>query len=365
MTGGVDAAANPFGVSLIRTDDRSGEITALADRWGDRVGLEGVLSELEHVARPGPVPAPAAAWGFRLDPADDRSLRWWPQGITTSADADPTGRVLGRTLVLTSAYSKEVAGVQMGSRVTVTDVSDRRRVRYQHVLLVEVVVEEHALVLRPVTVHAGGLAWHGRNLHVAATARGLCVFRLDDVLRVPRGGRRDRLDITEGRVPDTFGHRYVLPLRFRYAAEHASAVAPFRYSFVSVDRSALPPELVAGEYGRDGASTRLLRYRVDPASRLLQHDWVGRSGPVEVSVGVPGMQGVAVVDGRYHVVTSAGSRRRGSLWVGCPGALQEHPGVLSVGPEDLAYRADTDELWTLSEYPGRRFVYALDRSRFR
>ena len=53
-------------------------------------------------------------WGFRWDREDMRSPRWWPQGITTSADS-ATGAagddVDGRQVLMTSAYSHEVDGV--------------------------------------------------------------------------------------------------------------------------------------------------------------------------------------------------------------------------------------------------------------
>jgi len=364
-----DSPTADFGVHLVRVDDRTEEIAALSGRWGDRVGLAGVLAALNRSGRVERVPARAATWGFRLDEEDDRSRRWWPQGITTSADAHPTGLVAGRSVVLTSAYSKEINDVHMGARITLSDVSDASRVRYRHVLLVEAVESEGALELRPVKVHAGGLVWHGRHLHVAGTARGLSTFRLDDILEVPPGGSRTRLSLADGGrayggMPGAFGYRYVLPLRFRYAGEHAAAVAPVRYSFISLDRTTTPHRLMAGEYGRGEASTRIVRFEVDPRSSLLAGDWVDRSRPLGVEIGISGMQGVVVVDGRHYVSTSAGAYRRGSLWSGHPGSLQQHPGVLTVGPEDLAYQRSSDQLWSLSEYPNHRYVYAMDRARF-
>lgn len=360
-----DDSAADFGVHLVRSDDRSEPIATLCDRWGSRVGLEGVLAALNRTARVGPVPARAATWGFRLDEQDDRSPRWWPQGISTSSESRPGGLVAGRSVVITSAYSHVVENLHFGSRITVTDVTDRRRVRYRHVLLVEVVDSEEGLELRPVKVHAGGLVWHGRHLHVAATAHGLCTFRLDDILEVPSGGARTRLQLgPDDTPPAVFGYRYMLPLRFRYAAANASAVAPVRHSFISLDRSSTPHRLMAGEYGRTGASTRIVRYALDPGSALIQADWLGRSRPLGVEIGIEGMQGIVVVDGRYYISTSAGRFRRGTLWTGRPGDLTPRVGALTTGPEDLTYDASTDELWSLSEYPRRRYVYTMARSQF-
>ncbi len=75
------------GLHLLRGADRVDEVDALAERLGGRVGLAGVLGDLDRRARTVRVPAPAAVYGFRWDREDMRSPRWWPQGITTSADS--------------------------------------------------------------------------------------------------------------------------------------------------------------------------------------------------------------------------------------------------------------------------------------
>jgi len=308
-------------------------------------------------------PGRGTGWGFRLEEDDDHSPRWWPQGVTTSADAHRSGTVRGRKVVITSAYAKELQGVSMGARITVHDVTEPDRVRYRHVLLVEAVLEDAELRLRPVQVHAGGLLWHGRYLHVAATARGMVSFRLDDIVEVPPGGRPHRLHL-DGHVADAFGFRYVLPVAFRYAGCHAAAVAPLRFSFLSLDPSTTPYHLVVGEYGRRDATTRLARFALDGTTGLPRTDRSGLARPVDLDVGVEQMQGAVTVGGRHYLSTSNGRRRRGSLWTGRPGAWERHPRSLPIGPEDLSYDPLTDRLWSVSEYPGRRFVYTLDRSRF-
>jgi hypothetical protein len=67
------------------------------------------------------------------------------------------------------------------------------------------------------------------------------------------------------------------------------------------------------------------------------------------------------VDGTWFVTTSDGQLRRGSVWVGEPGRLRERRRVLPVGPEDIAYWPQRDELWSVSEYPGARYVFAMSR----
>jgi hypothetical protein len=162
-----------------------------------------------------------------------------------------------------------------------------------------------------------------------------------------------------------FGYRYVLPVRFTYDARTGSGHPRMRYSFASIDRSATPHQLVAGEYAHGRGTTRLVRYDVDPETSLLRTAPDGRTLPASLDdAGVFGMQGATVVDGTWFVTTSRGRYRLGSLWVGRPGALREHRRQLPVGPEDITSWPERDELWSLSEYPGARYVYAMPRAHF-
>ncbi len=366
---------------LLRSDDRGVVVDAFVDRVGARVGLRGVLGDLDRTARAVTVPAPAATWGFRWDREDMRSRRWWPQGITTSADAATVGTAErredgrgpgdgtfdGRAVLVTSAYSHTVDGVNQGARLSVVDLTDPGAIRYRHVLLVEPFFHDDGAVdVRPVRVHAGGIVWHGDHLHVAGTTRGLSSFRLDDIVRVPAGdasrlGVRDRPSATV----DAFGYRYLLPVRFTYDAQARPGRTKMRYSFASVDRSARPHHLVAGEYARRAGPTRLARFAIDPDTSLLTVAPDGRSVPVTLEdAGVFGMQGATVVNGTWFLTTSHGRYRLGSVWVGRPGSFREHRHQLPVGPEDITFWPERDQLWSLSEYPGARYVFAVPRSRF-
>ncbi|HSE08060.1 MAG TPA: hypothetical protein VLB29_05300 [Nocardioidaceae bacterium] len=348
---------------LRRSSERGDEVealaAALADAGGGRVGLSELLSDLDRTATVARVPASAAHWGFRWDDEDVRSRRWWPQGITTSADHDDAEVYDERRVVLTSWYSKELDGVNMGSRITVVDLSEDRP-RYRHVLLVDAFTRDDGTVdVRPLKVHAGGIVWHGEHLHVASTARGFATCRLDDVMRVGELGDRGRLGVGSG----SFGYRYLLPVRFTYDGLADEGHEPMRYSFFSLDRTSPEPRLVAGEYGRGGRTTRLLDYAIDPSTCLLRVSEDAISLPSTLSTqGVWRMQGATVVDGRWYVTTSAGPYLRGSMYVGGPGAFRRRACVLPVGVEDIAYWPSRDELWSLSEYPGRRYVFAMSRS---
>jgi hypothetical protein len=338
------------GVHLVRGPDRT---DALTDPLGARVGIDGLLDDLSRTARVGSVPARAAVSGFRWCDEDYHDLHWFPQGITSSADQSEREQTQGRRVLCTSWYSHHVGGRRKGSRVTFIDITDETRVRYQHVLLVQAAERsDDGEGVVPVPIHAGGLVWHGPYLHVAATARGIYSFRVDDIVRVHS-------------PEQTYGYRYVLPLRFTYDAHADEGVERLRYSFLSLDRSVRPHQLVAGEYGARDMSTRLVSFEVDPATSLLSLGDDERTIPLTMhDAALRSMQGATVVDDTYYVTTSAGRRGRGSLWAGRLGGFRRFARVLPVGPEDITYWPSTGRLWSLTEYPGARHVFAMNRSDF-
>src|SRR4051812_32294755 len=238
------------GVHLRRTDENIREIAAMAALLDGRVGVDAVLADLNRHARrtfllgPGRL-GRAVDWGFAFDRADSAEQRWWPQGISTSADASDTEDVGGRHVLAVSWYAKDESGV----RITFVDLAS---LRYRHVLLVVPLLDRHgSLVLRPLRVHAGGIVWSGPYLHVAATARGLMTCRVDDIMRVPDpvgSAGWDRLGI-DGELVASYGYRYLLPVRFSYQAYADDGFSKLRYSFLSLDRTGERPTIVAGEYG--------------------------------------------------------------------------------------------------------------------
>lgn len=331
--------------------DRQADIEAFAQEHGGRVGLGGVLGHLNRTAREVFGTGSAATWAFAWDDEDNDSRRWWPQGITSTADADPSEEYAGRRLLVTTSYSKTIDEVSKGCRITVVEVSEQQPIRYRHVLLVAVGLDDTGRPeARPVHAHAGGVVWSGSHLHVAATARGIHTFHVDDVVAVPA-------DIG-------LGHRYVLPLRTTWTARTAEGAEPLRYSFLSVTRDGADQRLLVGEYGNGRESKRLVTYPLGDGGQLTTDPATGTAVPTMLADGPAKMQGAVMVDGRLHVVTSNGKRGNGSLWVGEPGALEQRARVLPPGPEDITYWPSRDELWTVTEYPGRRLVLALDRARF-
>jgi hypothetical protein len=344
--------------ALVRGEDRSAAVESLVADAGGRVGIEGLLADLGRTGRPVSQGLARLELAFTWDERDRGDRRWWPQGVTGSWDRGPhhdPARGDGDVLV-TTAYAKAAGKVRLGSRITVHDVSDPEKVRYEHVLLVHPTTDSSGRPgAAPVHAHAGGAAWVGRHLHVAATEDGFHTFDLADV--VPA----DRLDAA-GLPPH--GHRYVLPARTTYRPTGGGT--PLRFSFLSVAHgSDQRSRLVVGEYGRGSMTRRLWTYELDTATGLPVTDRDGVATQDLVSTpGVQRMQGAVLVGDRLHVVTSRGRWRRGSIWTERSGRLVQHEYVLPPGPEDLSHRASRDQLWTVTEYPHSRMVAVVDRRRF-
>jgi hypothetical protein len=197
--------------------------------------------------------------------------------------------------------------------------------------------------------------------------QGIASIRSGDVLFVPRrpaGGVRRWPRRVLGMLPRFFGahdHDYVLPQLTAFRPPLRSGLRRLRCSFVSVGEVAGRPSLVVGEYRRKAqAPPRLARYPLDPGTGLPAVGGRGRCVPLEVHEAQPRrMQGAAVHGSTWFVTASAGEHAAGDLYVGAPGAWVRHRGVLPSGPEDLAWSLPGEELWCVSEWPGRRWVFPI------
>jgi len=357
-------------VHLVRTEENVEEIDALAERLGGRVGLPGVLADLDRRARRTLAPGRFVHRALRWDAQDRRDRRWWPQGISTCADASDTEEAAGaegRRLLVVSWYAKELPGEhggRQGARLSFLDLDTRR---YRHVLLVNPVVRDGALTLEALRVHAGGVVWCGPYLHIAATMRGVVTCRVDDLLRVPdvMMGEVTRLALDPDRV-SSYGYSYVLPVRFAYRAMTDDGLERLRYSFLSLDRSASPPQLVVGEYGNSRQTRRLARFPLDPDTLFLAEGEDGISRPLVIDDGgAVRTQGAAIAQGRWYLTASAGEWVPGTVYAGTPGDFRRYRWATPMGPEDIAWWPSTDLLWSVTEHPRRRWIYSMKRSRFR
>jgi hypothetical protein len=343
------------GLHLTRTAENGAEIDALAAALaadgGGRVGVDGMVADLTGRLRRTFAPSPRllgrkVSQAYTWEGHDRRDPAWMPQGITTSAE---TGfrEQHGHDVLATSWYSRKGAG----SRISIVDVERRK---YGHVLLVTPTVKDGVPGFGPLKVHAGGIVWHGGYLHVGGTGKGLYTCRLEDLMRVPAGSSYE-----------TWGHRYVLPVRFVYRGASEEGTSRLRFSFFTIDRSGAEPALVVGEYGSPKQTRRLARFALDPATHLLVGGEDGRFVPEIDERGKARMQGVAVVDGVYYATASRTPVLPGSMFVGTPGDFRELFWATPIGPEDLVHWPETDSFWSVTEHPRRRWVFAMKRSSLR
>jgi 5-methylphenazine-1-carboxylate 1-monooxygenase len=121
-------------------------------------------------------PHPNAVAAFCWESGDNSTTDWYPQGITTSADANTDGQYEGKTVILASWYYSG-SGDNKGVRTSFADYGNPSALRYRHVLLVEPYKDATGNAnFRAVPVHAGGIVWYGHYLYVADTRGGFRVF---------------------------------------------------------------------------------------------------------------------------------------------------------------------------------------------
>jgi hypothetical protein len=240
--------------------------------------------------------------GFQWDREDSETKDWYPQGI------DGRGSV-----VLVTWYSKRDGAARLS-------VADTETGRYGHVALV-------TADGKPVTTHAGGLAWREDLLYVADTNRGL---RLFDLTR-----------FAGDTLPQVGWYR--------------PAEKGLRFSYASVDVAA--GALLVGEYTNKTPGARLVRWPFARGGRLAQEPasdaWLTAHA---------NLQGVVVLDGRGLLAASRGPVREGTLTIS-PFDETAVRRRWASGCEDLA--AVGGEVISLTEHPDLPWPLARRRTVFR
>ena len=309
-------------------------------------------------------PAQYRVASFCWQSGDATTDAWVPQGITTSADALGSGTYEDRRVLLASWYSTGVDGIDKGIRVSFVDLSDPVTPKYRHVLLVQPALVNGLPSFTPVRIHAGGLAWYGHHLYVADTYNGFRVFDMDHLWQVSTG---DGTKI--GRQSDgsyhAYDYAYVLPQTAAYTHSTDGGYTALRFSAVSVDRTSTPDSLIVAEYANPGTGTRLARIPIDYTNRLLATgaDGYARANEAHL-VNFTSMQGATAINGTFLVSTSDGPDNAGDRIKWKPGGTVNIAyNTLPIGPEDVSYFGPRDELWSLSEYAGKRYVWATSASK--
>lgn len=286
---------------------------------------------------------------FTWNRQDEKTTAWYPQGITGSGDAWPSGTVGGRRVLLVSWYARK--NEQKGARVTLVDVTSLNDVRYRHLLLVEPVEKRGKVDFAPVRIHAGGIALYRNLLYVADTHRGLRVFDTNTIFRTASDPKKARVGVIGG-AAYAFDYRYAVPLLARYQQPVGQNM---RFSFVSLDRTSVPHSLWVGEYHEGTSEGFASHFALDPTTARLETAEGERAASRSVlRFNRERTQGF-VATHRSYVLTHTYARDPYRLHIQTP------VGYASIkapyGLEDLSYDPTLDRIWMLTEHPKSRAVF--------
>jgi hypothetical protein len=304
--------------------------------------LGGVVSRVKNVAN-----------GYRWAPGDDAVKTWYPQGITTSADATDDGTWGANRIQLVSWYGKG-ARAAAGVRISFVQANRLRGARYRHVLLVEPYRHPDGTAdFRAVRIHAGGIAWYGSYLYVADTNHGLRVFDVARMLQTTSSAKGVVGSAGGGKYAAA-SYKYVLP---QVSAYQQPAGVGLVFSFVSVDRGSSPQSLLTGEYRQGKPGGRLVRWPLDaPTDRLAGGADIHADGAYVMPQ--TNVQGALSAAGRLFLSASAGAKGNGTLTSDVPGKPSKAY-AWGYGAEDLTYSPLSGRIYSLTEHPGRRAVYGV------
>ncbi|MFD0689296.1 hypothetical protein [Actinomadura fibrosa] len=331
---------------------------------------------------------------------DQNTTGWYPQGVTTVADAQ-ADQVWGTSNqpLLVSWYAKGGTGnTAKGTRISFIDPNTGA---YRHVLLAHpftnsalnasyTSLRDDQTSGQGSSLHAGGIVWYGNFLYVADTARGFRVFDMRHIYDLKAAG--DKGNVTDqdkvGRQDGVFygyGYRYVMPEVTQW--EHVAATGTActsadgspNFSYASLDRSGTD-HLVAGEYcdGTKEVNGRVAAWPMASATSGGEQPAAGTRWTADAAYSLPrsNIQGATRFDGRWYLSQSHGEQVAGQDDLGelhTTNAVTSSTGTLSVaktqpaaiGVEDLSHWPGGTEtapalgtIWSVSEHPNYRMVYA-------
>ncbi|MDX8152006.1 hypothetical protein SK069_10410 [Patulibacter brassicae] len=368
-TAGVATAPAPAGAAKAPAGQRaaaphrlsfqaeSARVLRRIDRRLPKVSVGGVLRDANRATRPGvgalrPVPRGIKA-AFSFDGGDSSTDKWYPQGITGTGDATASGLVDGRRALAVSWYAKNPSDsgpgtIHPGVRISFITAEDLSQARYRHVLLV--VPRAGRRLYTHTSSHAGGIAWVGPLLYVAETGTGLSVYDTRRIYRVRTGSKRAMG--CSGSACQAADYKYVMPRVGVYQQRGAERT----FSSVAVDRST--SSLVTGEYRADATGGIASRYPLGGDSRLAANAAGGATAPTgSWAVPVPRVQGIVTRGTRAYLSTSGSDAH---LYTGAWGASSLTATDWPHGPEDLTYAPGSNRIYSVTEHPSARAVFAVD-----
>jgi hypothetical protein len=349
----------------------------------------------------------ATVFSFCFDAADSGTnggtVEWTPQGITTVADAQDDKLWGTAEPIIVGWYN--ASADDKGVRISFINPHSSK---YQHVLLVYPTINSAGnasyMSVRNqqdadgTSLHAGGLTWYGNYLYVADTRRGFRVFDMRYIFDLKAAGAQgDTSDKNQiGRHDGVFyahAYRYVMPQVAAYTSNGGqvtdvttcTAGGSPHFSFVGLDRTGTD-HLNTGEYcnGTTGdLAGRVASWPLNGANGtpLLAADGLWRADKA-FRLPVPNVQGAVSHGGTWYLNRSHGpdvpeQNDNGDLLKtaapsGSTGVLGTPQRITAgIGNEDLSYwpaygngGVSGDVLFTVTEHPGKRMVYATPVSAF-
>ncbi|KAH2186637.1 hypothetical protein KXW61_008292 [Aspergillus fumigatus] len=342
--------ASAFTLQQSKDNSHLASLSHIFSVAGKNVSIARVLDSANRDLAKGKPPVgttPVEAW--KWNPGDMATKKWVPQGITGSADASASGKWDGREMWLVSWHRDDDKSVRVS-------FVDRKTHKYRHVLLVEPTADDN---FAAVPVHAGGIAWYGEWLYVVDTSHGIRVFDLGQIWQVEDGDDVGK----KGGKYSAAGYLYVLPQIRSYKWTPGSS-SPFRFSWISVDRS--DNTLLVGEFIRDSSKDpiRLVKYPLDTNSgKLKTNDKSIVIATFAHCADFLRMQGGFSYDNTFYISRSNGrSPKAGDMFKWKPGKPAElRNRWFMAGNEDLSYNKVRKEYYTVSEYDGERFILAYNK----
>lgn len=412
---------DPGAFAMKKGSDLSGRVKALDDAL-PKQGVQKLLAAANREAKTGAACATdpfgkgdrgaplAPVRKYCWEPDDATSTEWIPQAVSGVSDAQQDEKWGTERPVLIGAYDSENPGRANGCTASESDACNEKGIRvtfldpatdkYRHVLLAWPYVNNpgntsfdavHASENPQQNgIHAGGMVWYGNYLYVADTMNGVRVFDMRYIMDLNPDGDPETDDPTpdglksnvrdkrqvgrQNNVWYSYGYRYVMPqvATWTFAAtqynSHTVTTCQDRgapkASYLSLDRSASPDQLVMGEYCRASAS-------LPSTGRLSAFPLNDETGEIASSGGVTtvadwgnylpqeGIQGAARYRDDFFLnqshLYSNGSLFRGGLDANGQLKVVGAEVPTAVGPEDLyvEHGETTGEpplLWSVSEH---------------
>ncbi|GGV27765.1 hypothetical protein GCM10010182_58300 [Actinomadura cremea] len=348
--------------------------------------------------KPGVSVVQSICWQDDATGEDDRNTeQWYPQGITTVADAqaDQWWGEDNQPILATWYHKADSTGnSQKGVRVSFIDPGTGK---YRHVLLVHpyengsgnasyTSVRDDQTGGEGTSLHAGGIVWYGNFLYVADTNRGFRVFDMRHIYDLKAAG--DKGNVTDqgkvGRHDGVFygyGYRYVMPevTQWRRVTAQGGTCTDSakggKFSHASLDRSGVD-HILAGEYC-NGQYGRVAAWKIADATDGSEQRESGTWNADAVHrLPETNIQGATRFDGRWYLSQSHGAPEPGEDDEGelhttektssdTGGLVTARTQPAAIGVEDLSHwptGGGTEQglgvIWSLSEHENERMVYA-------